>query len=85
MKVYELFEVESEPTKSDCYYTVHRVYRDSLRLEAECLVDCMDLEEDIADEEYNRFVEKELKGIIETLKNHGRYPASGIPKYVAFQ
>ena len=84
MKVYELFEVESTPTKNDCYYSVHRVYRDSLRLEAECLVDCLDLEQEITDEEFNKLVEKELKGIIETLKTHGRYPVNGVPKYVAY-
>lgn len=84
MKVYELFEVSSEPKKSDFCYSNHRIYHDSLRLEAECMVDCMDLDEEITDEEYNKIVEKELSDILETLKTYGRYPVNGIPKYVAY-
>lgn len=85
MKIYELFEVNSKPKKNDCRYSNYKVYSNSLYLEAECLVDCnMDLEEEITDEEFDRLVEKELKGIIETLERYGRYPMNGIPKYVAY-
>lgn len=85
MKIYELFEVSSKPKRTDCRYTEHRIYNNSLYIEAECLVDCNpDLDDDLTDEEFNRLVEKELQGIIETLKRYGRYPVSGIPKYMAY-
>ena len=85
MKIYELFEVSSEPKNNDCRYTEYRVYQNSLYLEAESLVDCNpDLEDELSDEEFNRLVEKELQGIIATLKIYGRYPANGIPKYVMY-
>ena len=85
MKIYELFEVSSEPKRNDCRYSNYRVYHNSLYIEAESLVDCnTDLDENITDDEYNMHVEKELKGIIETLKRYGRYPVDGIPKYVAY-
>lgn len=84
MKVYELFEVSSEPKKNDFSYSNHKVYHDSLRLEAECLVDCMDLDEEITDEEYNKLVENALRDIIADLSRYGRYPVNGVPKYVAY-
>ena len=85
MKIYELFEVNSKPNKNDCRYSEYRVYNNSLYIEAECLVDCnYDEDEEFTDEEYNKLVERELSGIIKTLERHGRYPANGIPKYVAY-
>ena len=85
MKVYELFEVSGKPKKNDCRYTEYRVYQNSLYIEAECLVDCKyDAEEEFTEEEYNKLVEKELSGIIKTLETHGKYPANGIPKFVAY-
>lgn len=85
MKIYELFEVSSEPKKNNFHYSDYRVYNNSLYLEAECLVDCSeDIEEEITEEEFNRLVEKELDNIIDTLKKYGRYPINGIPKYVAY-
>jgi hypothetical protein len=56
-------------------------------MEAECNVDCnLDPYElgNISDEEYDKLVEEELENIIETLKEYGRYPEYGIPKYVMF-
>lgn len=84
MNIYELFEVNNKPKRNDCHYTEYRVYNNSLYLEAECNVDCMDLDEEITDEEYNRLVELELKSIIQILETHGRYPVDGIPKYAAY-
>ena len=84
MKIYELFEVNSKPKKNDCRYTEYRVYQNSLYIEAECLVDCMDLDEEITDEKYNRLVEHALLDIITTLERYGRYPMNGIPKFVAY-
>jgi hypothetical protein len=85
MKIYELFEVNSKPKRNDCSYTEYRVYNNSLYIEAECNVDCMyDAEEDFTEEEYNRLVELELKGILQVLETHGRYPIYGIPKFVAY-
>lgn len=84
MKIYELFEVSSNPKQNDFSYTNNRVYQNSLYLEAESVVDFMDLDEDISDEEYNKIVEKELENIIDILKRYGRYPIDGIPKYVAY-
>lgn len=85
MKVYELCEVGSKPKRDDFRYTEYRVYHNSLYLEAECLVDCKyDAEEEFTEEEYNRLVELELKGIMQTLERHGRYPMDGIPKFVAY-
>ena len=84
MRVYELFEVNSEPRKNYCRYSEYRVYSNSLYLEAECNVDCNLEDIEVSDEQYNELVEKELKNILETLKIYGRYPQYGIPKYVAF-
>lgn len=84
MKIYELFEVSNNPNKYDFSYTNNRVYQNSLYLEAESVVDFMDLDEDISDEEYNKIVEKELENIINILKRYGRYPIDGLPKYVAY-
>ena len=54
-------------------------------IEAECNVDYKyDAEEEFTEEEYNRLVEMELKDIMQTLERHGRYPANGIPKFVAY-
>jgi hypothetical protein len=54
-------------------------------MEAECLVDCKyDADEEFTDEEYDKLVELELKGIMQTLERHGRYPMNGIPKFVAY-
>lgn len=85
MKIYELFEVSNKPKRNDCRYTEYRVYHNSLYMEAECIVDCKyDADEEFTDEEYNRLVEMELKGIMQTLEMHGRYPMNGIPKFVAY-
>lgn len=84
MKIYELFEVNNKPKRNDLRYTEYRVYNNTLYLEAECLVDCMDLEEEPTEEEYNRLVEHALLDIISTLERHGRYPMTGIPKFVAY-
>lgn len=84
MKIYELFEVNSKPKQNDCRYTECRVYNNSLYIEAECNVDCLDLEEEPTEEEYNRLVELELKDIIQTLERYGRYPIDGVPKFVSY-
>ena len=84
MKIYELFEVSSKPTQNNFRYSDVRVYSNALYLEAECNVDCMDLEEEPTEEEYNQLVIRELTEIIETLKTFGRYPTTGIPKFVAY-
>lgn len=84
MKIYELFEVSSNPKQNDFRYINNRVYQNSLYLEAESVVDFMDLDEDISDEEYNKIVDKELENIIDILKRYGRYPIDGLPKYVAY-
>lgn len=84
MKIYELFEVNSKPKRNDCRYTEYRVYNNSLYLEAECLVDCMDFDEEITEEEYNRLVEQALLDIVTILEKYGRYPMNGIPKFVAY-
>ena len=84
MRIYELFEVNSEPKKYDCRYAEYRLYSNSLYMEAECNVDCNLGDTEVSDEQYNELVEKELKNIIETLKTYGRYPVDGIPKYVAY-
>lgn len=84
MKIYELFEVNSKPKRDDCRYSNYKVYHNSLYLEAECLVDCMDFDDEITDEEYNSLVEKALESIVTTLEKYGRYPMNGIPKYVAY-
>lgn len=84
MKIYELFEVNNKPKRNDLRYTEYRVYNNALYLEAECLVDCMDLEEEPTEEEYNRLVEHALLDIVNTLERHGRYPMNGIPKFVAY-
>ena len=84
MNIYELFEVSSNPKQNDFRYTNNRVYQNSLYLEAESVVDFMDLDEDISDEEYKKIVDKELENIIDILKRYGRYPIDGLPKYVAY-
>ena len=85
MKIYELFEVNSRPNRNDCRYTEYRIYNNSLYTEAESIVDCIfDADEEFTDEEYNNLVEKALNDIIETLKRFGRYPANGIPMFVAY-
>lgn len=84
MKIFELFEVSGKPNRNDCRYTEYRVYNNSLYIEAECLVDCMDLDEETTDEEYNELVEKALLDIVITLERYGRYPKNGIPRYVAY-
>lgn len=85
MKIYELFEVSNKPSKNDFRYSNNRIYNNSLYLEAECVIDCNpDIEEDITDEELNILVERELENILKILKEHGRYPVKGIPKYVAY-
>ncbi len=84
MRIYELIEISSKPTQHNFKYTDHRVYSNALYLEAECNVDCLDLDEEPTEEEYNRLVNHELQKIIDTLKTHGRYPTYGIPKYVAY-
>jgi hypothetical protein len=85
MKVYELCEINSKPNRNDCRYTNYRIYNNSLYIEAESLVDCnYDTEEEMTDEEFDRLVELELRGILRTLETHGRYPINGIPKFVAY-
>lgn len=85
MKIYELFEVNSNPNRNDCRYSNYKVCHNALYLEAECNVDCKyDANEEFTDEEYDRLVELELKGIMHTLETHGRYPMNGIPKFVAY-
>ena len=85
MKIYELFEVDNKPKRNDCRYTEYRAYNNALYIEAECNVDYKyDAEEEFTEEEYNRLVEMELKDIMQTLERHGRYPANGIPKFVAY-
>jgi hypothetical protein len=84
MRIFELFEVHSQPRKNDCRYSEYRIYNNSLYIEAESNVDFILEEEDVSDKQYNELVEKELKNIIETLKTYGRYPVDGIPKYVAY-
>ena len=85
MQIYELYEVSNKPRRNDFRYSNNRVYSNSLYLEAECIVDCNpDIEEDITDEELNILVEKELENILKILKEYGKYPIKGIPKYVAY-
>ena len=83
MRVYELYEVSSKPRKNDTHYYENRVYNSSLYMEAECIVECS-LEEEISDEDFNERVEAELEVIMETLKEYGRYPETGIPKFVMY-
>jgi hypothetical protein len=83
MNIYELFEISNKPKKNDSRYSNYRVYNNSLYIEAECIVDCMP-DEDVTDENYDELVEKALEDIMGTLKTYGRYPATGIPKYVAY-
>ena len=85
MRIYELCEVSSKPKRDDFRYTEHRIYQNSLYVEAECNVDCKyDADEEFTEEEYDRLVELELKGILRTLETHGRYPIHGVPKFVAY-
>lgn len=85
MQIFELYAVSNNPKRNDFHYAEYRVYNNSLYMEAECNVDCKyDADEEFTDEEYNRLVELELKGIMQTLERHGRYPINGIPKFVAY-
>ena len=84
MRVFELCEISSKPTQNNFRYTDERIYSNALYIEAECNVDCMDFEEEPTEAEYNQLVINELSEIIETLKLYGRYPTSGIPKFVAY-
>lgn len=83
MRVYELYEVSSKPRKNNNYYYENRIYNNSLYYEAESIIEC-NLEEEISDEEFDKRVEEEVKKILEILKEHGRYPVTGIPKFVAY-
>ena len=83
MRIYELYEVSSKPRKNNTHYYENRIYSNSLYMEAECIVEC-NLEEEISDEEFDKRVEKELENIMETLKVCGRYPETGIPKFVMY-
>lgn len=83
MRVYELYEVSSKPRKNDTHYYENRIYSNSLYMEAECNIEG-NLEEDISDEEFDKKVEEEVENILEILKEHGKYPATGIPKFVAY-
>lgn len=83
MRIFELYEVSSKPRKNNNYYYENRIYYNSLYMEAECNIEC-NLEEDISDEEFDKRVEEEVKNILKILKEHGRYPATGIPKFVAY-
>ena len=81
MNVYELNVVSGNPRKNDHHYYEHRVYNNALYMEAEVSVES-NLEEEISDEEFDQLVEKELARIMEILKEHGRYPVNGIPRFV---
>ena len=83
MRVYELYEVSRKPRKNDTHYYENRIYNSSLYMEAECIVECS-LEEEISDEDFDERVEAELEVIMETLKEYGRYPETGIPKFVMY-
>lgn len=83
MRIYELYEVNSKPRKNDNYSYNCKIYSNSLYMEAECNVEC-NLETDVSDEEFDKLVEKELENIMEILKECGRYPEYGTPKYVAY-
>ena len=84
MRVFELCEVSSKPTQNNFRYTDERIYSNALYIEAECNVDCMELDEEPTEAEYNQLVIQELTQILETLRTYGRYPTSGIPKFVAY-
>jgi hypothetical protein len=83
MRIFKLCEVNNHPRKNEHRHVDYRIYNNELYIEAESNVDC-DLEEDVSDEEFERLVEEELENIMETLKTYGRYPAHGIPKYIAY-
>lgn len=83
MRVYELYEVSSKPRKNNHYYYENKIYSNSLYMEAECEVE-YNLEEEISDEEFDKRVEEKLENILEILKEYGRYPVTGIPKFVAY-
>ena len=84
MRIYELYEVGSQPRKNDMRCSNFRIYNSSLYMEAEVNVESR-LEEEVTDEEFDNMVEEELEDIMETLKEYGRYPEYGIPKYVAYK
>ena len=84
MRIYELYEVGSQPRKNDTRSSNFRIYNSSLYMEAEVNVESR-LEEEVTDEEFDKMVEEELEDIMETLKEYGRYPEYGIPKYVAYK
>lgn len=83
MRIYTLHEVSSQPRKNDHYFSTYRIYNNDLYMEAEVNVESR-LEEEVTDEEFDKMVEEELEDIMETLKEYGRYPEYGIPKYVAY-
>lgn len=83
MRIFELYEVSSKPRKNDHHYYENRIYSNSLYMEAECEVEC-NLEEEISDEEFDKRVEEKLENMLETLKEYGRYPETGIPKFVMY-
>jgi hypothetical protein len=83
MRVYELYEVSSQPKKNNHRYGEYKVYNNALYMEAECIVE-NNLEEDVSDEAFDEMVEGELEIIMETLKVCGRYPETGIPKFVMY-
>ena len=83
MRIFKLCEVCGNPKRNSSHYTDYKIYTDELYLEAECNVDC-ELEDEVSDEEFERLVEEEFENIMEILKTYGRYPTTGIPKYVAY-
>lgn len=83
MRIYELYEVSSKPKKNNNHYYENRIYSNSLYMEAECEVEC-NLDEEISDEEFDKRVEEKLENILEILKEYGRYPTTGIPKFVTY-
>lgn len=86
MRIFELFEVSDVPRRFYTQYCDYRVYPSAaLYLEAECCVDCMGDLDGLTDEMYERLVDQELNNILDILKEYGRYPATGTPKFIAFE
>ena len=83
MRVFRLCEVSDNPKQNDNSYSTYDIFNNELYFEAECNVDC-NLTEEVSDEEFDKLVEEELENILETLKTKGRYPETGVPKYVAY-
>ena len=83
MRIYELYEVSSQPRKNDTYCLNYKIYNSALYMEAEINVES-NLEEEISDEDFDKRVEAELEVIMETLKEYGRYPETGVPKFVMY-